>query len=125
MHVIRGNVDSAENIRILVSYQDCLVNKFKACEQEAAQLRESFKAQLLEELSIRYVEVMDDPKSSDDIKDEMIYDMCGYLLKTRDSVWKDCAECKKGLRSTVIYHQILCQPSTLLSATTVHCYSQL
>ena len=40
---------------------------------------------------------MDDSKSSDDIKDEMIYDMCGYLLKTRDSVWKDCAECKKGL----------------------------
>jgi hypothetical protein len=97
MQVIRGNVDSAESIRILVSYQECLVNKFKACEQEAAQLRESFKEQLLEELSVRYVTVMDDPKSSDDIKDEMIYDMCGYPLKTRDSVWKDCVECKKGL----------------------------
>jgi regulation of enolase protein 1 (concanavalin A-like superfamily) len=33
---------------------------------------------------------MEDEISSDEGKDEIIYDMCGYLLKIRDSVWIDC-----------------------------------
>lgn len=100
MQVVRGNIDNEENLRVLASYEDCLVNKFKACEKEAAQVRESFKEQLLEELSIRYVQVMEDATSTDEIKDEMIYDLSGYLLKTRDSVWADCDDCRKGLITT-------------------------
>ena len=96
MHV-KGNIDNEENLRVLANYDECLVNKFKACEKEAAQLRESFKDQLLEELSVRYVEVMDDVASNDEFKRELIYDMFGYLLKTRDSVWNECDACKKGL----------------------------
>jgi hypothetical protein len=60
------------------------LNKFKVSEKEAAAIRESFKEQLLSDLSVRYVTVMDDKMSTDESKDEMIYDMCGYLLKTRD-----------------------------------------
>lgn len=97
MHVSRGNIDDEENIRVLASYDECLVNKFKACEKDADQIRQSFKEQLLEELSVRYVAVMDDPESKDEIKDELLYDLCGYLIKTRDSVWIDCSDCKKGL----------------------------
>jgi hypothetical protein len=78
MHVEHGNVDSEEKLRILVSYEECLLNKFKSCEKEAAQIRESFKEQLLEELAVRYVSVMEDQLSSDEMKDEIIYDMCGY-----------------------------------------------
>ncbi|KAK4006168.1 hypothetical protein OUZ56_011323 [Daphnia magna] len=59
MHVVRGNIDNEENLRVLVSYQECLLNKFKACEKGAAQIHESFKEQLLEELSVWYVDVMD------------------------------------------------------------------
>jgi hypothetical protein len=81
MHVERGNVDNGDNLRILVSYEECLVNKFKACKKEAAEIRASFKQLFLEELSVRYVNVMEDEMSTDETKDEMIYDMCGYLLK--------------------------------------------
>lgn len=98
-------------MRILVSYEECLVNKFKACEKEAVEKRASFKQQLLEELSIRYVNVMDDEMSTDETKDEMIYDMCGYLLKTRDTVWTNCDDCKKGLITK--YEDL---PPTFLSA---------
>lgn len=78
MHVEHGNVDSEEQLRILVSYEECLLNKFKSWEKEAAQIRESFKEQLLEELAVRYVSVMEDQLISDEMQDEMIYDMCGY-----------------------------------------------
>ncbi|EFX76745.1 hypothetical protein DAPPUDRAFT_248400 [Daphnia pulex] len=60
MHVERGNIDNEENIRVLVSYEEGLLNKFKASEKEAAAIRESFKEQLLSDLSERYVTVMDD-----------------------------------------------------------------
>ena len=40
---------------------------------------------------------MEDVIFTGDIKDEMIYDLAGYLLKSRDSVWAECADCKKGL----------------------------
>jgi hypothetical protein len=49
-------------MRILVSYEECLLNKFKACEKEAAEIRASFKQQCLKELSVHYVNVMDDKK---------------------------------------------------------------
>ncbi|KZR98131.1 Uncharacterized protein APZ42_006590, partial [Daphnia magna] len=111
MHVERGNIDNEENIRILVSYEECLLNKFKSCEKESAQIRESFKEQLLDELSIRYVSVMEDQLSSDEMKDEIIYDMCGYLVKTRDSVWKNCPDCMKGIITK--YEDL---PYTFLSA---------
>jgi hypothetical protein len=76
MHVERGNVNNEENLRTLVSYEECLLNKFKSCEKEAAQIRESFKEQLLEELLVRYyVSVMEDQLSDVEMKDEMIYDM--------------------------------------------------
>jgi hypothetical protein len=87
------------------------LNKFKVSEKEAAAIRESFKEQLLSDLSVRYVTVMDDKMSTDESKDEMIYDMCGYLLKTRDSVWIDCDKCKKGL---IIKYEDL--PTNFLSA---------
>ncbi|XP_045024866.1 uncharacterized protein LOC123469721 isoform X3 [Daphnia magna] len=108
---IENTPDNEENLRVLVSYEECLLNKFKACEKEAARIRESFKEQLLEELSVRYVDVMDNQSSNDEVKHEMLYDMCGYLVKTRDSVWIHCPNCKKGLITK--YEDL---PSTFLSA---------
>ncbi|KAK4022220.1 hypothetical protein OUZ56_007699 [Daphnia magna] len=60
---------------------------------------------------IRYVDVMDNQSSNDEVKHEMLYDMCGYLVKTRDSVWIHCPNCKKGLITK--YEDL---PSTFLSA---------
>ena len=62
MHVEHWNVDNEDNMRILVSYEECLLNKFKACEKEAAEIRASFKQKCLKELSVHYVNVMDDKK---------------------------------------------------------------
>ncbi|XP_045022881.1 uncharacterized protein LOC116917466 [Daphnia magna] len=55
--VEKGNVDNDEDMTVLVSYEQCLLNKFKTCEKESTQIRESFKDQLLDELSVRYVNV--------------------------------------------------------------------
>ena len=71
MHV-KGNINNEENLRVLANYDECLVNKFKDSKKEAAQLREYFKDQLLEELSVRYVDVMDDVASNDEFKMELI-----------------------------------------------------
>lgn len=57
--VEKGNVDNDEDMTVLVSYEQCLLNKFKTCEKESTQIRESFKDQLLDELSVRYVNVCD------------------------------------------------------------------
>ena len=65
----------------------------------------------MKELSVRYVSVMEDQLSDDEMKDEMIYDMCKYLVKTRDSVWKNCPDCMKGIITK--YEDLL---STFLSA---------
>lgn len=53
------------------------------------------KDKLLDELTIRYVEVM--PKLPVDVaKDELLYDLCGYLLHTHKSVM-ECEACKNGM----------------------------
>ena len=94
-----GNIDNAENIQILTDFQESLLDKFKNCAIQSANLRESLKENLLQELSIRYVEDM--PLSNiDETQKSLIYDMSGYLLKTRKSVYSDCYECTQGLVTT-------------------------
>jgi hypothetical protein len=95
IHVQRGNVDNEEELRILVKYQQCLVNKFKENEKEAADIRQSFKDKLLSELSIRYVDEMPNIPI-EEVQDGLIYNVCGYLLHTRKSVL-DCEACRKGM----------------------------
>ena len=66
------------------------MNKFKENEKEAAEVRESFKDKLLKELNIRYVGEMQNIPI-EEVQDELIYNLCGYLLHTRKSVL-DCED---------------------------------
>lgn len=90
MAVQRGNVDNEEDLRMLVTYQKCLSNKFKACEKESKAIKESLKEKLQKELFVCNVTSMPD-LPPDEIKDELIYDLAGYLLHSRTTV----TECEK------------------------------
>ena len=93
IRVQRGNVDNEEELQLLVKYQKCLVSKFKACEQEASTIRQSFRDKLVKELSLKCIPEMED-LPLEEVKDQLIYDLCGYLFL-------DCSECKSGMLTTV------------------------
>lgn len=97
--VKNANCDSEENLRILVQYKDCLVERCKENAKAARELRESLREQLQSELMIRFVEEMEDNPQSDVTDNNLIYYMCGYLLKTRK--WAtSCPECYSLLLTT-------------------------
>lgn len=54
--VKNGNVDDEDELKVLVGYKKCLVDRFKAIEAERKQAKLSLKDKLLSELSIRYVD---------------------------------------------------------------------
>lgn len=97
MKITGGNVDSKENITVLVDYKECLVNKFKASSQHVAVIKSSLKEKLLKELAIRFVDELP-TKVSDPSQDQLLYDVCGYLLHTRSEVL-DCLDCKNTLQT--------------------------
>ena len=90
--VRNGNVDNEEKMELLVAYKRCLVDKFKECESERVQVKLAFKEQLLSELAIRYVDSIKEDGLADITRDQLVYDLCGYLLKTRKHVL-DCPAC--------------------------------
>lgn len=96
--VIKGsNIDSSEDIKILVTMSKCLRDKAKRCDIDAADLKKCLEDTLLKELTVRYVDSIPDPKKVDYINDVAIYDVCGYMLKARPSV-TECVDCCKTVR---------------------------
>jgi len=97
--VNNANVDNEENLRILVQYKDCLVERCKENAKAAQELRESLREQLRNELLVRFVTEMEDKPESDSTNNNLVYYMCGYLLKTRK--WAtSCDECHSLLLTT-------------------------
>ncbi len=95
--VIKGsNIDSSEQIVILVTLSKCLQHKAKQSDIAAADLKKSMEDTLLNELTTRYVDSLPNPKKIDYINDIAIYDICGYILKARPSV-TECPDCKKSV----------------------------
>ena len=92
-----ANVVNEEKMEILVEYKNCLIDKFRAVESEREQVRLALKEQLFTELTLRYVETMKELKNTDTSVDELVYDLCGYLLKTRSHVL-DCSACASLLK---------------------------
>jgi len=91
-------VDNEEKMELLVAYKRCLVDKFKECESDRVQVKLALKEQLLNELTIRYVDTMKEDIITDITRDELVYDLCGYLLKTRKHVL-DCPDCARLLKA--------------------------
>lgn len=78
-----GNVDE-ENMRLLTSYKDCMLNKFRANVKEAENLRLGFQ-EILEDC-LQYSDNANDwnPEQEDDsctefdtTNEHIIYDLCG------------------------------------------------
>lgn len=96
--VIKGsNVDSSEDIKILVTISKCLSEKAKQSDLAADDLKKSLEDKLLKELTVRYVDSIPVQPKNDYINDIAIYDLFGYLLKAWPSV-TECEDCCKAVR---------------------------
>lgn len=62
-------------------------------------MRESLKEKALQELSVRFVEDLPNEDVVNNTKDQGIYDLCGYLLKSRGEMILQCADCKNLLET--------------------------
>jgi hypothetical protein len=87
-----ANVDGKDAGEILVAYKQCLVYKFRECEKEAKEIKKNLKDSLQKELLARYTNDIPDGKS-DITRDELVYDLCGYLIHTRHEVCGTCKDC--------------------------------
>lgn len=82
-----------------MKYKECLLDRFKSSTERSAQLRESLKEQLENELMVRYVEKIEENSNCDKTEQNLVYYLCGYLLKTRP--WAtECKDCKLLLLSS-------------------------
>lgn len=93
--VQKANVD-LEKLQVLTNYNKCYLDKFKECEATAAKVKKKLEDQLVDDLSIHYVDKISNTEEGDCTQNELVYDLCGYLLHTRNSVLQ-CDDCKKLL----------------------------
>ncbi|KZS04598.1 Uncharacterized protein APZ42_032422 [Daphnia magna] len=86
------NVAGKDAGEILVAYKQCLINKFRECEKKAKDIKKDLKDSLQKELLLRYTNDIPDGKS-DATRDQLVYDLCGYIIRTRHEVcqtWEAC-----------------------------------
>ena len=80
-------------MRTLVSYEECLLSRFKECDNTVRKYGESLQEYLNNELMQHFIEEFEDCETGDATEDGLIYYLCGYLLKTRK--WAiDCNDCR-------------------------------
>lgn len=102
----KGNVDEEEYIRLLTTYEECMIAKFKENTKEPAKLRLGFK-EILED-GLQYEEQIQNLETTPDdvydfedgnVKDHIVYNLCGYLLHARGKMVK-CQECRDTIKTT-------------------------
>ena len=79
---------------MLVDFKNCLMHKFRDNAKAAADLRATIKDNLMENLATRYVNEL--PVSKNTITSYLVYDVAGYVAKTRTRLTQ-CEECKKSI----------------------------
>ncbi len=82
---------------MLVTMSKCLQRSAKECDVAAADLKAVLEDELLKELTIRYVDYIEEPAGNDFIKEAILYHLCGYMIHARPGV-TDCVDCKKSVR---------------------------
>ncbi|XP_045026449.1 uncharacterized protein LOC123470331 isoform X3 [Daphnia magna] len=88
-----ANVENDDHFRVLVDFKECLIKKFRDNAKAAADLRVAMKDDLMEELGKRYVNEL--PLSKEDrIGNFLIYDVAGYMVKTRENLF-ECEACRQ------------------------------
>ena len=80
-----------------MSLGKCLQQHAKASDIAVATIKECLKEELLEELSIRFVGDVINPKAKSDYLDDVaMYELYGYLVHARPSL-TNCQDCKKSI----------------------------
>ena len=92
-----ANVDNVEQMNILVTMSKCLKSAAKECDIQASDLKAVLEDELLKELTVRYVEYVEEPAGKDFIKEAILYHLCGYMIHARPAL-TDCEDCKKSVR---------------------------
>jgi hypothetical protein len=59
----------------------CLQRQAKESDIRASELRSVLEDKLLKEITIRFVDKIDEPVNSNFVKDIFIYDLCGYMIQ--------------------------------------------
>jgi hypothetical protein len=79
--IIQGaNVDNVEQMNILVTMSKCLKRQAKESDIRASDLRSVLEDKLLKEITIRFVDKINEPANYNFVKDILIYDLCGYIV---------------------------------------------
>lgn len=87
-------MDGKDAGELLVAYKDCLIHKFRECEKEAKEIKTELKDTLQKELLSRYTnDIADGP--ADPTRDQLVYDLCGYMIRTRHEVCDTCKDCNR------------------------------
>ena len=91
-----GNVNLAERMKLLTSYKNCMIKGLKDNKKAAQQLREDLKDKLMKGLC--YNAVLQNLGEYVSLEDQIVYDLCGYLIHTRKRLLK-CEMCKCTLQA--------------------------
>lgn len=78
----------------MVAYKNCLIHKFREFDKQAKEIKKELKDNLQKDLLARYTTDIPDGKS-DKTRDQLVYDLCGYIIRTRHEVCDTCKECNR------------------------------
>ncbi|XP_045029959.1 uncharacterized protein LOC123472453 [Daphnia magna] len=98
MKQVKGsNIDNKEPLEMLVTMSQCLQQHAKYIDITVKDFKEAIKDKLLAELTIRYVDDIPKGGKNDFNLNLMVYDLCGYIVKTRKHLTA-CEVCKNLVR---------------------------
>jgi hypothetical protein len=89
-----SNINNKELIEMLVTMSKCHQEHAKESDITVKEYKEAIKDKLLDELTIRYVDDLPKECTNDFNLNVMVYDLCGYMVKTRKHLTA-CDVCKK------------------------------
>ena len=92
-------MDQEEELYVISSYKKCLADRFKANDSQVVAQKLLLQDKLLKELTIRFVTEYEGMTRSS-IHDMLVYDVCGYLMRTRSHLINNCEICKKSMVSS-------------------------
>lgn len=78
------------------SYRKCLLDRYKKNTEVLEDLKSVLHDKLLQELSIRFVTECSITKKGT-VDDKLVYDLCGYLMRTRGFLIECCKACKDSV----------------------------
>ena len=92
----RANVDKSEQMKLLTTYKENMLNRFKADEKETKRRRDGLKSKLAKGITFLDYDAQNE-KSYDKYLEHVVYDLAGYMLHARRKLIGNCDGCWKSL----------------------------